>query len=152
ALGAWATRLGGPAAGVLALFLFAFCPNLLAHSRIAANDMTCTIFAFLAMFALDGLRRVPTAARGALAGVALGFAITAKLTGVVLLPLVAFVLLVDRGMRRQAAVVALLAVVTVGACMGGTFDYATYVAGFFHIYGATTSSYLYYLAGDFSPR
>src|SRR5207237_40106 len=95
ALHVWATRLGGVAAGLFALFLFAFCPNLLAHSRIAANDMTCTIFAFLAMFALDGLRRVPTLARAAVAGVALGCALTAKLTSVVLLPLVALVFLLD---------------------------------------------------------
>ncbi len=151
-LHAWATRLGGVAAGLAALILFAFCPNLLAHSRIAANDMTCTIFAFVAMFALARLRRAPTLARAAVAGIALGLALTAKLTSVVLLPLVALVLVFDARLRPRAAVVALVAVFTIGACMGGTFDYATYLAGFRSIYGASSSSYLYYLAGEFSAR
>ena len=152
ALYAWATRLGGVAAGLFALFLFAFCPNLLAHSRIAANDMTCTIFAFLALFALDGLRRRPTIARAAVAGVALGMALTAKLTAVVLLPLVALVFLLDARLRPRAAVVLLVAVVTIGACMGGTFDYGTYLGGFRKIYGASSASYLYYLGGQFSAQ
>ncbi|HLY36543.1 MAG TPA: glycosyltransferase family 39 protein [Candidatus Binatia bacterium] len=152
ALYAWATRLGGVRAGLFALFLFAFCPNLLAHSRIAANDMTCTIFAFLAMFALDRLRRGPTLARAAVAGVALGMALTAKLTSVVLLPLVALVFLLDARLRPRGGVVALVAVVTIGACMGGTFDYGTYLVGFRNIYGAGASGYLYYLGGQFSAR
>jgi hypothetical protein len=152
ALYAWATRLGGAAAGLFALFLFAFCPNLLAHSRIAANDMTCTIFVFLAMFALDRLRRGPTLARAAVAGVALGMALTAKLTSAVLLPVVALALLLDARLRPRAAVVALVAVATIGACMGGTFDYGTYLGGFRNIYGAASSSYLYYLGGEFSAR
>ena len=135
ALYAWATRLGGVAAGLFALFLFAFCPNLLAHSRIAANDMTCTIFAFLALFALDGLRRRPTIVRATIAGVALGMALTAKLTAVVLLPVVALLFLLDVRLRPRAAVVVLVAVVTIGACMGGTFDYGTYLGGFRKIYG-----------------
>jgi hypothetical protein len=152
ALYAWATWLGGGAAGLVALFLFAFCPNLLAHSRIAANDMTCTIFAFLAMFALDGLRRAPTLARAAVAGAALGCALSAKLTSVLLLPLVALVFVLDRRLRPRAAVVAFVAVFTVGACMGGTFDYRTYLAGFGSIYRGWSSRYLFYLAGEFSPR
>jgi hypothetical protein len=152
ALYAWATRLGGVAAGLFALFLFAFCPNLLAHSRIAANDMTCTIFAFLALFALDGLRCRPTLARAVVAGVALGMALTAKLTSVVLLPLVALVFVLDARLRPRGALVALVAVATIGACMGGTFDYGTYLAGFRKIYGASSSSYLYYLGGEFSAQ
>src|SRR5262249_57460082 len=54
-LWAWTRRLAGEAAGIAALFLFALCPNLLAHSRIAANDMTSTIIVFLALFAFEPL-------------------------------------------------------------------------------------------------
>ena len=157
ALWAWAARLGGRGAGLLAAFLFAFCPNLLAHSRIAANDMTCTISAFVAVFALDRLLRRPTAGRLVAAGVALGLALAAKLTAVLLLPLVGLVLLLElpsapRAVALRWGVLALVAAATLGACMGGTFDYGAYAAAFRHVYAGTRADYLYYLGGRFSPR
>ncbi|HJQ83623.1 MAG TPA: glycosyltransferase family 39 protein [Candidatus Binatia bacterium] len=157
AIWAWAVRLGGPGAGILAAVLFAFCPNLLAHSRIAANDMTCAIFVFVAVFALDAFRRRPTPARAALAGVGLGLALAAKLSAVLVLPLAALVLLDDLRRRGRdaalpAAIVAAAAVLTLGACMGGTFDYGTYLAAFGHVYRGTRPGYLFYLGGALSPR
>lgn len=157
ALYSWAVRLGGRGAGALAAFLFAFCPNLLAHSRIAANDMTCTIFVFLACFALDWFRRRPTPARAVALGVGVGLALAAKLSAMLVLPLVALVLLADlRARRRDAmlpgALVVLAAVATLGACMGGRFDYGAYLAAFGHVYRGTRTGYLYYLGGEFSAE
>jgi dolichyl-phosphate-mannose-protein mannosyltransferase len=157
ALCGWAVRLGGPAAGLLAAALFAFCPNLLAHSRIAANDMTCTIFAFVQVLTLERLVRDPTPPRAIVAGLALGLALAAKLTAVLLLPLVALVFLLarpaaSRAVTRGFVVLAVIAVATLGACLGGTFDYPAYLAAFHDIYRGTTSDYLFYLGGRFSAR
>jgi len=153
ALAVWAERLGGSAAALLALALFAFCPNLLAHSRIAANDMTCTIFVFLHLFALDGFARHPSGRRAVVAGITLGLALATKLTAALVLPVVAAVLVFPpRPAPGAVASLALVAVATLGACMGGTFDYAAYLAGFRGIYHGATAGYLYYLGGDFSPR
>src|SRR5204863_240045 len=145
------------AAGLLATLLFAFCPNLLAHSRIAANDMTCTIFFFIAIFALGRMIRDPTTARAVAAGIALGLALAAKLTAVLLLPLVALVFLLawpaaPRAVTLRFDVLALTAIATLGACMGGTFDYAAYLDAFHDVYRGTTANYLYYLDGRFSPQ
>jgi hypothetical protein len=157
ALYAWSIRLGGWSAGIAALFLFALCPNLLAHSRIAANDMTCTIFVFLHVLALERLLRTPTLAWSAIAGIALGLALAAKLTAALLLPLVGVVHVLEaKSAPRRAtlcfAVVLLAGFVALGAAMGGTFDYGAYVAAFRNVYRGTSSGYLFYLNGDFSPR
>jgi hypothetical protein len=149
--------LGGWIAGSAALVLFALCPNLLAHSRIAANDMTCTAFVFLHVFALAHMLREPTLARGTIAGITLGLALAAKLTAALLLPLLALVYLLEvrsapRAVTLRFALVLLLGFVALGAAMGATFDYGTYVAAFQNVYRGTSSGYLFYLNGDFSPR
>jgi hypothetical protein len=156
ALYAWAFRLGGSAAGLLALVLFSLCPNLLAHSRIAANDMTCAIFVFVALFALERALRDPSPRRTIGAGITLGFALTSKLSAALILPLVPLVCLLAGPSAARAVVPRLglllvAALLTVGACMGGTFDYPAYVSAFRDIYKATGGAkYLWYLGGEFS--
>jgi hypothetical protein len=157
ALCAWSVSLGGWHAGLAALFLFALCPNLLAHSRIAANDMTCTIFVFLQVFAVRRMLRAPTLGRVAIAGIALGLALAAKLTAALVLPLLGLVHLLElrsapRAVTLRLALVVLTGFVALGAAMGATFDYGAYVSAFQNVYRATTSGYLFYLNGDFSPR
>lgn len=42
----FAQKLYGKRAGILALTLFAFCPNLIAHSRFVTTDLGVTLFGF----------------------------------------------------------------------------------------------------------
>jgi hypothetical protein len=83
----WAFRLGGYAAGLSALALFAFMPPLLAHSHMATADignaLLCTAVAYL----LWRGSRSPGAAAAAAVGFAAGLALAGKYTAGLLLPL-----------------------------------------------------------------
>lgn len=48
----WASRLFGTTGGLLALFLYCFSPNILAHTRLSTPDMTAACFIFIAFFCL----------------------------------------------------------------------------------------------------
>jgi 4-amino-4-deoxy-L-arabinose transferase-like glycosyltransferase len=82
----WAKDLGREAAGLLALFLLAFDPNILAHASVASTDLGTAFFITLAMYTFWRFLRRPTPGRMALAGVTLGLAQATKLTGLLLLP------------------------------------------------------------------
>ncbi len=92
----WATDLRAPLAGLLALLLLVFDPNLLAHASITGTDLGATCFITLALFCLHRALHRPTLARLALTGVALGLAQGAKLSALLLLPGVALLLLLYR--------------------------------------------------------
>jgi hypothetical protein len=92
----WARELGGARAGLLALFLVACDPNILAHARLVTTDLGVTVFSFLAVYALwrvlrdrpgsqlDALRGQARWCGVILAGVALGLALTAKFSALLL--------------------------------------------------------------------
>ncbi len=83
--GAWALRLFGPGAALLALALAAFDPNLVAHGSIIGHDAPLALFATLAFFALGEHFERPHAKWLALAGVATGLALVTKFTGLIVL-------------------------------------------------------------------
>lgn len=82
----WAADLFGSAAGLGALLLATFDPNLLAHAGLATNDLAVTVWSFAALFTFWRFLRRPTAWRGLLAGLALGLAQGTKLNALLLLP------------------------------------------------------------------
>lgn len=85
--GWWAYRLGGAAAGLAALWLFAFMPPLLAHSHLATADIGNALLCTAALFLLWRGSRAPGAPAAAAAGLACGLALAGKYTAVLLLPL-----------------------------------------------------------------
>jgi len=92
----WAKELYGFRAGMLALFLYSFSPNILAHARLVTTDLAIVCFSFITAYYLwcymRGKRRIDMA----LTGLFLGFALASKFTGIYLLgilPLLALVYL-----------------------------------------------------------
>ncbi len=82
----WAADLFGPAAGLGALLLATFDPNLLAHAGLATNDLAITAGSFAALFTFYRFQRRPTTRRALLAGLVLGLALGTKLNALLLLP------------------------------------------------------------------
>jgi 4-amino-4-deoxy-L-arabinose transferase-like glycosyltransferase len=82
----WARALFGPGAGLLALGLAAFSPNLLAHTRLVTTDVALALFHTAALY--HAWRYLRGAARGQLlaAGAATGLALASKYSGLLLLP------------------------------------------------------------------
>jgi hypothetical protein len=89
----WAAELFGPQAGLLALALLAFDPNILAYASLATLDLGAAVFIFIAVYGVYRYLRRPTRAKLVLAGIALGLALSAKISGVIVLPVSAGLML-----------------------------------------------------------
>jgi hypothetical protein len=95
----WATDLGGEAAGLLALALYALDPNIIAHGSLVTTDMAVTAFGLLAFFLLHRYLRRQGRAHLIGIGVALGLALASKVSAVLLVLMVGAVLAIKGGQR-----------------------------------------------------
>ncbi len=82
----WATALWGEAAGLLALFLYAFDPTITAHAQLVTTDVGLAFFSTLYLWFLRAYLRQPSAQNLLLSGLTLGLALGAKFSAVVLIP------------------------------------------------------------------
>lgn len=98
-IGLFAHRLWGPRAGLLALALAAFDPNLVAHGSLASHDGPLTFFTIAACFCASELLRAPGVRWLVAMGIALGCAAVTKFSGV------AIAFAVGAGLLAQAAFV-----------------------------------------------
>lgn len=117
----WAKDLWGWKGGLLALFLLAFDPNILAHAAIAGTDLGAACFIALALFSLSRFLRRPTALRLVLAGVTLGLAQGAKLSALMLLPVV--ILLGGLALPRRRLPSLLLVLLIAGLVLWGLYGF-----------------------------
>jgi Dolichyl-phosphate-mannose-protein mannosyltransferase len=83
----FARDLGGAGAGLFALALYVFCPNVLAHSHLITNDIAASLGLTAAAYALWITYKSPTRLSMCIAGITSGLALGAKLSGVLVLPL-----------------------------------------------------------------
>ncbi len=79
----WGRELWGYWPGVFVLFLYAFCPNILAHTRLVTTDAGVASFTLLTLFTLWHYRRSGRLRWAAGCGVALGAALLAKYSAIV---------------------------------------------------------------------
>jgi Dolichyl-phosphate-mannose-protein mannosyltransferase len=100
---AWARELFGPMAGLLALTLLSFDPNILAHGNLATSDIGVTCFATLALYTFWRWMTRPTPARAVIAGLALGLAQVSKFSAVYLIPALIIILVSDRTLKSTNA-------------------------------------------------
>ena len=80
----WSNRLYGFKSGVFALFLYAFSPTILAHTRLVTMDIGASCFIFLAVFCFYLYCRKPSFVNLILSGIAFGLAQLSKYTAVYL--------------------------------------------------------------------
>jgi 4-amino-4-deoxy-L-arabinose transferase-like glycosyltransferase len=77
----------GPAAGLIAMTIAVFDPNLLAHSALVTTDMALSCFVLLTLLAFYRWASGPTSSRLVLAGLAAGLTIGSKHSGILLAPM-----------------------------------------------------------------
>ncbi len=94
----WAADWFGAQAGLLALFLATFDPNLLAHAGLATNDLAVTLACTATLFTCWRFLKRRTLPRMLATGVVLGLAQSAKLNAILLLPIVGLLLLIQMGL------------------------------------------------------
>ncbi|MGC9400100.1 MAG: ArnT family glycosyltransferase [Anaerolineae bacterium] len=102
----WAADEGGAMAGLMALFLYTFEPNMLAHAGVATTDFGVTAGVFVAAYAFWRWLRSDRRSRRWFAGFTLGLALTTKLTASLLVPVFVLMLFlsslrVSREQRSQ---------------------------------------------------
>ncbi len=96
----WARSLYGVHGGLLALFLYSFCPAFIAHAHLATADVAAALGIVVALAACARLLRQPGPGVALLCGVASGLAQLTKHTAVLLYPLFLVLALVDFLRRR----------------------------------------------------
>ncbi len=84
----WAADLFGRPAGLLALFLYTFDPNIIAHGSLVTTDMAVVLWGTTALFLIARYLRLARRGYWIGAGVALGLALASKVSAVSLLPAV----------------------------------------------------------------
>jgi 4-amino-4-deoxy-L-arabinose transferase-like glycosyltransferase len=162
----WASSLFGMRAGLLALTLFAFDPNLIAQSRLSTTDLGLALMMTLAMWRMWAWLRKPTWLNLVLIGVASGAAITTKFTGVMLAPLFLLAgllyptapnqrylkaLLIRVGQLIVAGLIALLCIwIVYGFEIKDGLPAATYWHGLIKIFTEYSQGYPTYLLGQIS--
>jgi 4-amino-4-deoxy-L-arabinose transferase-like glycosyltransferase len=90
----WTRDLFGARAGALALLLYTFCPNVLAHSHLVTTDIGTTLAMFAATWAFWRYTARPTRGRLLVAAAAFGLAQLTKVTALFLAPIFVLILLV----------------------------------------------------------
>jgi hypothetical protein len=103
----WSRQLFGPQGGLLSLALFATSPTILAHASVATVDVGSAVLFSATLFALWRFLRLPSRSRALVCGLLLGAALLAKMTALILLPLVVVITVValaipPRGDRSRA--------------------------------------------------
>jgi dolichyl-phosphate-mannose--protein O-mannosyl transferase len=96
----WTRRHFGTLAAVLALFLFALDPNVIAHGRYVNTDLAAAAFLFFAVIAWDRLLRTRRTIDLSGAGVMLGLAFATKFS-LMVTPALLLILYAARWWRQQ---------------------------------------------------
>lgn len=81
----WSYRIAGPVGAFTSLCMCAFCPNILAHTRLITTDVPLAAAGALTAFLFWRLFLNPSLPLAAAAGLAMGAALTAKYSAVVLI-------------------------------------------------------------------
>lgn len=82
----WASKLFGKPAGIFALFLYTFEPNIIAGSTLATIDLGVTAFIFISMYFAQRFFVDRSIISAALSGVFLAFSLASKGTAIILIP------------------------------------------------------------------
>ncbi len=82
----WTRELGGALAGVFAVTLYAFDPNIIAHNHYVTTDIGSATFIFIAFYWFVRFLKNPSRKNILLAGIMLGLAQLAKFSAVLLFP------------------------------------------------------------------
>ena len=96
-----ALEMYGQTAALIALTLFCFDPNFLAHGGFVTTDIGASLTLLLSIYLFYRVLKVSSLARMVCLGVAVGMTLTAKFTGVFVIPMIVVISLLDLWRRRD---------------------------------------------------
>jgi len=97
----WGREMFGYKAGFIGLFIYAFMPNIIAHSQFITMDLGVAAFSFIALYYLWKLTKDPSRKNIILSGLTLGLALGSKFSAVLLLPTSLFLIIVYIHKKHQ---------------------------------------------------
>ncbi|MFQ5414241.1 MAG: ArnT family glycosyltransferase, partial [Phycisphaerae bacterium] len=101
----WSKRLFGTAGGFVSLVLYALSPTTLAHAALVTTDMAVALFFTLAVCASWSVLQRVTALRVAAGGLAVAGLLLAKMSGLLILPMLVVMVVVRVASRAPLPVV-----------------------------------------------
>jgi 4-amino-4-deoxy-L-arabinose transferase-like glycosyltransferase len=149
----WSDALYGKASAILAIVLFSFSPDILAHARLITPDMTLTTFSFITVYYLWRFLQTERLGDVILAGVCLGLTLLSKFTGLLLLPAcLALMALWKKKQNRLNPRHCLLFVIVGFAvlCLGYGFNPEPYFTGIFYQHAHAGGGHYSFLLGNYS--
>jgi 4-amino-4-deoxy-L-arabinose transferase-like glycosyltransferase len=111
----WSRSVYGASAGIAALVLTVFHPSLLAHGHLLTTDLPGALTMVAGSWAFWRWSLSPNPARAALVGLALGLAGATRITGWLLLPAFALLLVLRRKREHAAKDAMILGVIALSA-------------------------------------
>jgi hypothetical protein len=96
-----ALEMYGQTAALLALALFCFDPNFLAHGAFVTTDIGASLTLLLSIYLFYRVLKGPSAVRVVWLGIAVGMTLTAKFTGIFVVPMMVVIWLLDLWNRRD---------------------------------------------------
>ena len=141
----WAGALFGPAAGVLALALYAFCPSFLAHTHLVTMDVGLACFATMAFYHL-------WRGQSLAAGAALGAALATKFSALAFVPAAAVLACMAPGRGRRLATLLLSAAAVVYLAYLLPTDPGFYAKGVEALHRDHQPGFQHYMLGEFKER
>ncbi len=120
----WAKEMYGYRAGLFALFLYSFSPNILANTRLVTMDLGISMFMFLSIYLFFRLLKKPSTKYIIINGIAFGLCLAAKYSAVIILPIYIMIMIVFAIRNKQDArkfavmlsVIFVIGIVTLLAC------------------------------------
>lgn len=158
----WASELFSPKAGILALFIYALMPNIIAHAQFVTMDIAVSAFGFIAIYYLWKFFKTNRNRDLIFSGIFLGLGLSSKFSAVVFVPVIAVFLLIhvwrmnlvaDLKIRKSiiyAALVFLSSFLIVYALYFFPKDLGFYIRGMRLIYADWSGGLNFYLNGNFS--
>jgi len=83
----WAKEIYGINSGLMALFFYVFCPNILAHSGLVTMDLGISLFTVLSLYSFYHFLHEPKIKNVIFAGISLGLALSTKFSAINIFPL-----------------------------------------------------------------
>ncbi len=96
----WARELFGDVGGVAALTLYAFCPDILAHSGLATSDIFIAFFFYMTLWRFWKYLKKQSRKNLVLTGVMAGLAFLSKFSAILILPILLLIALLSGSIRK----------------------------------------------------
>jgi 4-amino-4-deoxy-L-arabinose transferase-like glycosyltransferase len=149
----WAREVYGPWGASLAILLYSFCPNILAHARLITPDIVLTAFSFAALYSLHRMLITGQRIHAIVCGLAWGLALLSKYTALLFLPMAGLLVLAWSWRRRSFPLTNVLIVTGLGLfvlVLGYRFDLEPYLSGIAYQRAHARLGQMAFLAGKYS--